>query len=79
MPEPKWCIAMGACASSGGCIAAMRCCRESTGSFRWDVLYFRLPAAPEALIEGLMRLQRKIDGRKSLSAQKPEISAALAS
>ena len=34
MPEPKWVIAMGACASSAACTAATPCFRGSISSFR---------------------------------------------
>ena len=34
MPQPKWCIAMGACASTGGFLTPTQSCRESTRSCR---------------------------------------------
>ena len=37
MPEPKWCVAMGTCTTSGGRFkrSLQRRCRASTGSCRW--------------------------------------------
>ena len=72
MAEPKWVIAMGACASSGGMY-------RSYAFFKELIIYYPLtstsavPPRPETLLEGLMRLQKKIETEESVVEQKKEL------
>jgi len=64
MPDPKWVIAMGDCASCGGVFNNYAIVQGVDEVVPVDVYIAGCPPRPEALIHGIMTLHGKVRGEK---------------
>jgi NADH-quinone oxidoreductase subunit B len=66
MLEPKWVIAMGACASSAGVFNNYALVQGADKFLPVDIHVPGCPPRPESLIHGILKLQRKVQERPDL-------------
>lgn len=71
MPEPKWCISMGACASCGGVFDTYTLVQGVDQFIPVDVYVPGCPPRPEQLIDGIRKIQDRVQAGAQESSARP--------
>jgi NADH-quinone oxidoreductase subunit B len=78
MSEPRWVIAVGACASSGGIFDTYSTLQGIDKVIPVDVYVTRLSSRPEQIVDGVMKLQELVRTENVRRRSSPEYQELLA-
>ncbi|MCO4844700.1 MAG: NADH-quinone oxidoreductase subunit NuoB [Sulfurovum sp.] len=77
MPEPKWVIAVGACASTGGFYDNYTTLQGIDEIIPVDVYVAGCPPRPEAIIDAILDIQRQLKREPSFEVRNTEFKGKL--
>jgi len=77
MPEPKWVVAVGACASTGGFYDNYATVQGIDEIIPVDVYVAGCPPRPEAIIDAVLDIQRQLKREKSFEVRNTEYKGKL--
>jgi NADH-quinone oxidoreductase subunit B len=78
MAEPRWVIAVGACASSGGIFDTYSVLQGIDKVIPVDVYVPGCPPRPEQIIDGVLKIQQLVESESLSRRESPEYKARLA-
>jgi NADH-quinone oxidoreductase subunit B len=77
MPEPKWCVAVGACASTGGFYDNYTTLQGIDEIVPVDVYVAGCPPRPEAILDAVMDIQRQLKREPKFEVRNTEFKGKL--